>query len=134
MSTRRYIQTLLPIAHINGKIAQSSDKCPNVDDPAKVDNDGFVYGYRRRDSGKKSLFAVRKKSRYLGNNPYTTDETANKQLFATSSKVVAENLKNATEREKAAAAFKKNPLNYNSLRIYCMARVLKNNGKWLENW
>lgn len=132
MPAKRYYITLAPIEHINGKLAPAALRCSNTDTPDAPANTYF-YGYRRAASGDRSLFGVRSNPRNLNTNPYTADETTNRNLFTASLAVVRSNLAMDERRALAQSDFDCQT-QYTTLQGYCVAAVRANNGIWLPQW
>lgn len=131
MSRRWYIP-MMPISHINGKIAPQSYKASNTDDPEKTEIDGYFYGYRHKFS-KKNCFGIRKRCRDLTKNPYTTAEQENRDLFSISLLEVQMHWQNEDERKLCIADFEKQNY-YHTARGMAIALVRENGGEWLPEW
>lgn len=132
--SRRYFLTYSPIEHINGKLAQAVDIVRNVDDPEKVVQEGYFYGYRHlNDRCKVSHFALRKKGRNLNSKPYTQAELANRTLFTTSLGVVRQHFAIAGDKAKCEADFTRQR-KYVTLFGYAVAAVRANGGQWIPDW
>lgn len=132
MPSRRYYMAILPVEHINGKMAPVAVKCPNTSDPAEVDNAGFWYGYRIPGRSA-SRFGIRTKSRLLTAHPYTPAEQENRTLFALSLQSVREHANIAPDWRLMLADFD-NQREYISPQGYAVARCRDNGGEWPREW
>lgn len=133
MPSKRYFITYAPIAHINGKLAPAAFKVSNVPTEEDVQDLQYYYGYRKRTSGNRSLFAIRSKPRILANNPYTGMEIANRALFTQSLEVCRDNLAIPANRALCQADYDRQTT-YRTLLGYAVAAVHGNGGVWLEEW
>lgn len=133
MSAHRYYISTMPVAHINGKMAPVAVKCKDTDDPDKVENDGFWYGYRLAKRQNISRYGIRTKSRYLGDKPYTAGEIDNRTAFTMALQTMNEHYGVAPQWEYAEQAFKAQH-EYISIRGYVVARCRANNGEWPPEW
>lgn len=131
MPSKRYIVTTLPIEHINGKIANSSVRCPNSD--TERENTGFLYGYRHRNDLNTSRFGVRVKSRNLTQKPYTDKELLNKRLFMSALTLARSVIEDDITRQVAAQEFAKQN-RYLTLRGYIIATIRNNGGLIPSHW
>lgn len=125
MPSRRYIIHIAPVAHMNGKMTQAADIVHNQPDTDQSDTQ-YYYGYRVGDR-QISRYALRVHARNLSNNPYTANETANKQYFKACIDAVDAALQNESKRALAFAAFRKQK-KYVLLRNYCIAMTSRNGG------
>lgn len=130
--SRRYMACALPLEHINGKMTNTSVKCPNTESGGVSPSGGFMYGYRRARS-RVSRFGYRINSRSLTEHPYSTSETAARSTFAQSSAVVAAALLNPAQLALIAADFRKQS-SCSTLRGFAIGVVIKNGGTLPENW
>ena len=133
MSSRRYYTNILPIEHINGKMAPIAVKCPNTDDPDAIKVNGFWYGYRRREAPTISRYGIRTICRNLNTHPYTTAESENRILFTASLNTVYANKRIAANWELCMRDFRRQIL-YATPLGYAIAAVRANNGEWLDEW
>ena len=130
MPANRYILTLAPVEHINGKIAPSVITCPYLPEGGKTD--GYMYGYRHI-GGIRNYYGIRTKCRNLSTNPVTDDEQANRAVFTASIICVNTNLQDPHKRALCAADFDKQTY-YTTLRGFAIAAVRANGGYWLDDW
>lgn len=79
MASKRYVTYVMPVQHINGKMARQAQKVKNADNSNPSDQ-SFYYGYKVNGRGS-SRFGLREIPRNLLIRPYTTEENANKDLF-----------------------------------------------------
>lgn len=116
-----------PFSHINGKIAPASKKCTFQ---ASGDSNGveYAYGYKYRTKNE-SKFAIRSKCRNLSNNPITTREQANFDLFKQSVQACAAHWNSYSPE--LVKDFNNSPKKYSSLWTYACAAVYKAGGVWL---
>lgn len=133
MPARRYYIAILPVSHINGKMAPVSVKCPDTDDPAAVDNAGFWYGYRLSKKPNVNYYGIRTKSRNLQNKPYTANELESRTLFTTALIAVREHFGVSPDWELMLEDFNKQS-EYITPRGYAVSKCRANNGEWLEKW
>ena len=124
---------MLPVAHLNGKLAPVAVKVVNVDDPDKVEQDGYMYGYRHRYNPTKSCFAIRKNGRNLLTNPYTAAEQENRDLFSISLLEVQQHWYNYPDRAKCLEDFAKQDY-YLTARGFAVAMTRENGGEWPAEW
>lgn len=130
--SRRFFIPLVPLEHINGKIANCKVKCPNTDDPEHT-NDGFMYGYRHGYNPHKSCFGIRIYSRNLLTNPYTAAEQENRDLFSISLLEVQIHWQDPGDRAKCIADFDKQDY-YHTPRGFAVAMTRENGGQWPGEW
>lgn len=133
MSAKRYYIAMIPVSHINGKMAPVAEKCPNTEDPESQDNRGFWYGYRHRATPTISRYGIRKVSRNLIAHPYTTQEQENRDLFTASLNAVNTNLQDTMRRTLCERDFLLQH-DYATLRGYAIATTRANNGEWPQEW
>lgn len=134
-ASRRYMVYRMPVEHVNGKLANTSVRCPNTADGGLSPSGGFAYGYRRKYDKAISRFGVRVNSRSLRAHPYTAAESANRDLFRTSRQVVSAALANPARRAVIQAAYKSQvQRGYATLPGYATARVFQNGGVLPEEW
>lgn len=131
--SKRFFIPVLPVGHINGKIAPQSYKAKNTDDPDKKQIDGYFYGYRRKSNPSKSCFGIRTNCRDLIEHPYTTAEQENRDLFSISLLEVQIHWQDLEERALCVADFEKQKY-YHTPRGFAVAMVRENGGQWLEDW
>lgn len=126
MPSRRYYIAIAPVEHMNGKLSQASEIVKNNPTSDSGQGVSFYYGYRLGNRPL-SRFALREKARNLSVNPYTADETANKQYFKSCTQVVDAALQDPVKRASAEESFKRQS-HYVYLRNYCIAMTQKNGG------
>lgn len=131
--SRRYYIPVLPIGHINGKIAPQAYKAHNTDDPDKTTIDGYFYGYRHRYNPSKSCFAIRTNCRDLTKNPYTQAEQENRDLFSISLLEVQLHWQDPADRAKCIADFDRQDY-YHTPRGFAVAMTRENGGQWPAEW
>lgn len=132
---RRFIQTLAPVEAMNGKLDNTSKIVKNIEGGAATGVQ-FYYGFKRGNMAKAG-FGLREKSRNLTTNPYSTEETAQKNLFKTcstelntqvwvdpsmKSKVIAEWVEQGIEQ------------GFKTARSWAMSRLMHNNGTIPNEW
>lgn len=122
----------LPLEHLNGKLANTSVKCPNTESGGVSPSGGFMYGYRRTRT-RVSRFGYRINCRSLTEHPYSTAETAARSTFTQSSAVVAAALLNPAQLALIAADFRKQS-ECSTLRGYAIGTVIRNGGTLPEKW
>lgn len=132
MNSRRYMACAMPLEHINGKMTNTSVKCPNTESGGVSPSGGFMYGYRRTRN-RVSRFGYRINCRSLTEHPYSTAETTARNIFAQSSAVVAAALSNPAQQAKIAADFRKQS-DCSTIRGFAIGVVIKNGGTLPENW
>lgn len=133
MTARRYYLAIIPVSHINGKMAPVAEKCPNTEDPEHQENRGFWYGYRHKNTPNISRYGIRTLSRDLTTKPYTTAETENRDLFTASLIAVNTNLQDTMRRTLCERDFLQQR-DYATLRGYAIATCRANNGEWPQMW
>lgn len=133
MPSRRYYIAVLPVAHLNGKLAPIAQKCPNTEDSEAVEVQGFWYGYRRRESPNISRFGIRTKCRDLNTRPYTPAEEENRILFTASLHAVYEHKALADDWALCLADFVRQRA-YATPIGYAVAACRANGGEWLDEW
>lgn len=133
MSSRRYYISLLPVSHINGKLAPCRVKCPNTYDPEGEKPSGFMYGYKKKNAPEVSRYGIRDKCRDLNTNPYTAAEDENRTLFRLSLAAVYEHKKIAGDWALCIADFDKQE-RYKTPIGFAVAACRSNGGEWMEDW
>lgn len=131
MPSRRYYIGIAPIEHLNGKLAPCRVKCPNTDDPDKV-NEGFFYGYRRRGSSV-SRFGVRTLSRNLNTHPVTAAEDENRTLFTAALFAVYDHQQQQEDWNLMLKDYHAQN-DYATAIGYAVAKCRANGGEWLHKW
>lgn len=131
--SRRFYIPMVPVSHINGKIAPQWYKAKNTTDPEHTEIEGYFYGYRHIYNPSKSCFGIRKVRRNLLEHPYTTSEQENRDLFTASLIEVNTHLQVDGDRQLCEDSFAKQK-SYNTLRGYAVAMVRANGGEWLAEW
>lgn len=131
--SRRFFIPVLPIGHINGKIAPQFYKAHNTTDPDKKQIDGYFYGYRRRANPTKSCFGIRTNCRDLLVHPYTTEEQENRDLFTLSLLEVSRHWLNQEEKDLCITDFEKQTY-YHTPRGFAVAMTRENGGEWPPEW
>ena len=133
MPSRRYFIALSPVSHVNGKMANEREKCPNTDDPEHTIVQGFWYGYKRAARPEISRFAVRNKCRDLTTRPYTPAEDENRTLFTSSLFAVYDHKNIAADWSLMLEDFKRQK-RYKTPIGYAVAACRANGGEWLQEW
>lgn len=131
--SQRFFIPILPVGHINGKIAPQKYKAKNTSDEESQTIPGYFYGYRRKSNPNKSCFAIRTACRNLTLNPYTTAEQENRDLFSISLLEVNLHWQNLSERKLCIDEFLKQR-KYTTPRGYAVAIVRFNLGEWPARW
>lgn len=132
MPSRRYIICSLPIAHINGKMANTATIVHNNTDSSDSDI-SFYYGYRHNSNPFKSLFGYRQRARNLANNPYTDAEISWRLIFRKSVLAVNNAFTIPAIVDKVVEDFKKQN-RYRTPRAFAMAETLYNGGDFPSKW
>lgn len=132
MPGKRYIVYYAPIERINGKMARTAQKVSNVAEGKTPSANAFYYGYRRRAAHTNSI-GLRELPRDLSTNPYTNQETANKQLFSQSIAAAKVVNSNPSIKAKAFSEFRKQN-KYVYFFGYIVAECRKNNGTIPQRW
>lgn len=133
MPSRRYYTAILPVQHINGKLAPIRVKCPNTYDPEGEKPLGFMYGYKRKKQPHISRFGFRDSCRNLNTHPYTTSEQESRDLFTSSIVTVHEHMKIAEDWKLCLVDFN-NSSGYVTPIGYAIAACRANGGQWLPEW
>lgn len=133
MPSKRYYIATIPVDHINGKMAPVANKCPDTDDPSKLENPGFWYGYRLPKRPGVNYYGIRTQSRNLQTKPYTASEEENRTLFTQSLLSVNEHFGVSPDWELMLDDFN-NQREYITPRGYAVAQCRANNGEWLDRW
>lgn len=133
MSSRRYFITSAPVAHINGKMAPGYVTCPNTDDPEKIENPGFWYGYKRSTTPDVSRYGIRHKGRDLLTHPVTIAEEENRTLF-TSALFAVYDHKDIPDDWALMMYDFEHQEQYKTPIGYAVARCRENGGEWLPQW
>ena len=128
----RYIRTIMPLEHINGKLAPVRVKCPDSMSEEDVYTDGFFYGYSTKYSDV-NYFAVRTKCRNLTKTPVTQAERANRTLFTNALEAVFEAMQDERKRNLCKADFEKQT-RYRTIRGFAVAVTRENGGVWPSFW
>lgn len=124
---------MAPVEHINGKMAPADYHVSNSLDPDSEPAASFWYGYRKQTSPGVSRYAIRSKRRNLTSNPYTDDESDNRDLFRQSCNVVYSNMQNGMRRLLCTADFNRQS-DYVSLYGFAIAKTRENGGVWPRRW
>lgn len=130
MPSHRYFIGILPVEHINGKIAPLAVKCPDWD--GEHTNPGYMYGYRLRHSST-NRYGIRTQSRNLQRNPYTPAETENREAFTSALNAVNEHQAITADWLLMLRDFDRQR-DYTTPRGYAVARCRENGGEWLPEW
>lgn len=130
MPSHRYFICILPVEHINGKIAPLATKCPDWD--GEHTNPGYMYGYRLRRSNV-NRYGIRTQSRNLQANPYTPGEIDNRSTFTAALLAVNEHQQIAADWERMLQDFDRQR-DYMTPRGYAVACCRANGGEWLPEW
>lgn len=133
MPSRRYYIAVMPVAHINGKMAPVADKVHNTSDPSEIEQTGFWYGYRLAKRPEWSRYGIRKIARDLNTKPYTPSETTNRQLFTSSLQAVNTHKQIAQDWALMLEEFDTQRL-YISPIGFAVAECRKNAGAWPARW
>lgn len=133
MPSRRFYIAIIPVAHINGKMAPVATKCGNTDDPEHAPAVSFWYGYRHHASPDVSRYGIRSVRRDLNKNPYTPEEDENRTLFRMSLAAVYEHKKSATDWALMLKDFGAQD-RYATPIGYAIAACRANGGEWLPEW
>lgn len=133
MQFRRYYIALIPVSHINGKMAPVATRCPNTDDPEQIETSGFWYGYKRQSSPDVSRYGIRTKGRDLNTHPYTAAEEENRTLFTASLLAVNAHKSIPADWELMLQEFQRQ-YDYRTPIGYAVAKCRANSGEWLERW
>lgn len=125
---RRWVEYDVPISHLNGKLAPSSDVC-SFQPEGDTNGVSYIYGYKHFADTTKSLFAVRSKCRNLSVNPITSLESDNWALFMATSAALSDYWQDDTKHlpDSIIKAFSKQR-KYKRLYNYCWALVRANDG------
>lgn len=132
MPSVRYITNVLPVSHINGKMAPVKNIVTNSPDGQQLKVEGYWYGFRRRGNSA-NRFGIRTIRRNLITNPYTAAEDENRTLFTMSLQVVHESLQIPYRRQLCMDDFLLQE-RYTTLIGYAVAVTRANNGEWPERW
>lgn len=132
MPAKRWFISVLPVAHVNGKMAPVAVKCPNTTDDEHK-NEGFYYGYVHRANPQVSRFGIRTISRNLNTHPYTESEDENRILFTASLYAVYENKAIARNWLLCTQDFRKQSA-YATQLGYAIATCRANGGVWPDRW
>lgn len=130
---RRYYIAVLPVEHINGKMAPVKVRCPNTEDPEHTEVRGFWYGYRRRSSPTISRYGIRTMCRDLTAKPYTPAEDENRTLFTASLNAVYLHRQIAADWELMMSDYMQQT-NYATPIGYAVATTRNNSGQWPDDW
>lgn len=79
----RYLWTLSPVSHINGRLSRVCEVVHNQPDTDQSDVN-YYYGYCHRSNPDRNFYGRRVRARNLSINPYTSDELTNRELFTKS--------------------------------------------------
>ena len=132
MPSVRYITTISPISHINGKMAPVAVVVSNSPDGTNLQLPGYWYGFKRRGSNR-NRFGIRTIRRNLVTNPYTAAEEENRTLFTMSLQVVNAALSDPAKKQLCMEDFEQQH-QYTTLIGYAVAMTRNNNGQWPEEW
>lgn len=125
---RRFFETIVPITHLNGKLAPAAEIChPLPDSSSSLVS--FLYGYRKKGNPR-SRFALRTKARNLAVKPYTAGETAAKSTFTAA---VAAVIANRSNWHNAVPDFQQQS-KYVTLYNFILAETIKNGGVFPNKW
>lgn len=133
MPAKRYYIATLPVQHINGKMAPVKVKVSNIAAGEPAPDVSFWYGYRRKSSPMVSRYGIRAEHRMLENNPYTTAEQENRDLFTASLNAVYLHKANRGEWALCLEDYRQQ-LEYRTPLGFAIAMVRANSGEWLDAW
>lgn len=129
--SRRYFTTILPVEHINGKMAPSSTRCKNTTTP-EAEHESFYYGYRRMAT-RANRYAIRSIPRDLTTKPYTSRELESRTLFTNSIAAVQAYRREPQAWELCMQDFR-HQQDYATPIGFAIATCRKNGGEWPERW
>lgn len=134
MPSRRWYTTIMPVAHINGKMAPVSVKVSATSDPEDLTAEGFFYGYKHKSTPNISRFGLRVHRRNLITNPVTNDEQQNRDDFKEAIQTTNTELSGGgVFVANARKAWLRNGT-YATLRGFCIATYLANGLEFPTDW